>query len=67
MSAGEYHLFQENKLEITLNRLCHQLIENHQQFENSVLIGIQPRGIGLSKRLHELLGKWLPGVRKPEG
>ena len=31
-------------LSITVNRLCHQLIENHSSFENTVFIGLQPRG-----------------------
>jgi len=31
-------------LSITVNRLCHQLIENHSSFENTVLVGLQPRG-----------------------
>ena len=42
-------------LELTLNRLCYQLIENHNDFANSALIGLQPRGIYLSKRIHERL------------
>ena len=45
--------------ELTLNRLCYQLIETHNTFENSVLIGLQPRGINvvtrLKKRLEEIL------------
>ncbi|MDX5326578.1 MAG: bifunctional pyr operon transcriptional regulator/uracil phosphoribosyltransferase PyrR [Bacteroidota bacterium] len=43
------------ELEITLNRLCCELIENHDGFENTVLIGLQPRGVSLAKRLKELL------------
>jgi pyrimidine operon attenuation protein / uracil phosphoribosyltransferase len=42
-------------LSITLLRLCQQLIENHGNFENSVIIGMQPRGLFLAKRLHKLL------------
>lgn len=37
--------------ELTLSRLCYQLIENHGDFENTVLIGLQPRGINLLTRL----------------
>ena len=36
-------------LEITVNRLCQQLIENHGNFSNSVIIGLQPRGIYLAE------------------
>ncbi len=48
------------KFEITIQRLCRQLIENHDDFLNSVILGIQPRGILLSKRITEELKKILP-------
>ncbi|SDH58847.1 bifunctional pyr operon transcriptional regulator/uracil phosphoribosyltransferase PyrR [Chitinophaga filiformis] len=47
---------------ITVDRLCHQLIENHLDFSKSVLIGLQPRGIYLSDRIYHTLQKLLPGV-----
>lgn len=37
--------------QITVQRLCYQLIENHDDFQNTCLIGVQPRGIHLSDRL----------------
>lgn len=40
---------------LILNRLCHQLIENHDRFEQTVLIGLQPRGVWLGERLAEEL------------
>jgi pyrimidine operon attenuation protein/uracil phosphoribosyltransferase len=47
--------------ELTINRLCYQLIENHNDFINSVLIGLQPRGINvvsrLKTRLEEITGR----------
>jgi pyrimidine operon attenuation protein/uracil phosphoribosyltransferase len=42
-------------LEITLKRLASQLKENHQNFENTVLIGLQPRGIHVLERLKSIL------------
>ena len=36
---------------ITLERLCRQLIEGHGSFDNTCLIGIQPRGTLLSDRI----------------
>ncbi|MEN9369502.1 MAG: hypothetical protein RI952_367 [Bacteroidota bacterium] len=48
------------KFDITIQRLCHQLIENHNDFSNSVLIGLQPRGIYLAKRIQAHLQKLLP-------
>lgn len=37
--------------DLTIKRLCYQLIENHKDFSNTVLIGLQPRGINLVTRL----------------
>ena len=51
----EKQIIGSKELNVILNRLCCQLIENHTDFENTVLIGIQPRGIALTKRLVELL------------
>lgn len=41
--------------ELTLNRLCYQLIETHSTFSDSVLIGLQPRGINVVSRLKQRL------------
>src|SRR5690606_32793899 len=42
-------------LEIMTSRFCQQLIENHQDFSESVILGLQPRGIHLAERIsHEL-------------
>ena len=38
-------------------KLVCQLIENHNDFSNTVLIGLQPRGIYLANRLSDLLKK----------
>ena len=42
-------------LEITLKRLASQLKENHQSFKNTVLVGLQPRGIFVLERIKEIL------------
>ncbi|GAA3912720.1 bifunctional pyr operon transcriptional regulator/uracil phosphoribosyltransferase PyrR [Chitinophaga oryziterrae] len=47
---------------ITVDRLCHQLIENHLDFSDTVLIGLQPRGIFLADRIYRTLRKLLPDV-----
>ena len=41
--------------ELTINRLCYQLIEAHGDFSNSVLIGLQPRGVNVVTRLKQNL------------
>lgn len=54
-------LFDSRLLQFTISRLCQQLIENHNDFSGTVLIGLQPRGIFLAERirknLEELLSK----------
>ena len=52
-------LLSSQQLEITIQRLCHQLIENHQKFDNSVIIGLQPRGIYPANRIKDGLEKIL--------
>jgi pyrimidine operon attenuation protein / uracil phosphoribosyltransferase len=50
-------ILNEQQLAITIQRLSHQVLENHLDLENTVLIGIQPRGIYFSDRLIAQLGK----------
>lgn len=42
-------------LDITLKRLCQEIIENHGPLEDTVLIGLQPRGIFLAERIARFL------------
>lgn len=60
-------ILNKTQLSITIDRLCHQLIENHLRFENSVLVGLQPRGIYLSDRIDKKLRELLPDVHIPYG
>jgi pyrimidine operon attenuation protein / uracil phosphoribosyltransferase len=46
-------------LDITLSRLCQQLIENHNDFSESAVLGMQPRGIYLAELIHQKLEKAL--------
>ncbi|MDD7914593.1 bifunctional pyr operon transcriptional regulator/uracil phosphoribosyltransferase PyrR [Polaribacter ponticola] len=48
-------LLNSKDIEIILHRLACQLIENHNDFSNTVLIGLQPRGTFLANRLAALL------------
>ncbi|MBP8792701.1 MAG: bifunctional pyr operon transcriptional regulator/uracil phosphoribosyltransferase PyrR [Lutibacter sp.] len=50
-------LLNSKEINIILHRLACQLIENHTDFKNTVLIGIQPRGTYLAERLVEILKK----------
>ena len=48
-------ILNQKHLELTINRLCYQLIENHDDFSKTVIIGMQPRGVHLAKVIHERL------------
>lgn len=50
----------EQQLAITIQRLSHQVLENHVDLENTVLIGIQPRGIFVSDQVVHQLQQLLP-------
>jgi len=45
-------LLNQKEVTIILHRLACQLIENHLDFSNTILIGIQPRGAKLANRLN---------------
>ncbi len=47
------------KFEIVLQRLAHQLLENYPNLNNTVLIGLQPRGVYLSDRINHYLSNTL--------
>ncbi len=48
-------LLNNKEVNIILHRLACQLIEKHTDFSNTVLIGLQPRGIFLAQRIKALL------------
>lgn len=48
-------LLNATEVNIALHRLACQLIENHDNFSETVLIGIQPRGVYLAERIKALL------------
>lgn len=50
-------LLNNTQLELTLQRLAHQLVENHSDLSGTAIIGIQPRGIFLSDRIIPILKK----------
>jgi pyrimidine operon attenuation protein / uracil phosphoribosyltransferase len=44
-------------LDITISRLCQQIIENHHDFSDSAILGMQPRGVFLAEMIHKKLEK----------
>ena len=49
--SAQFQLLNAAAFDHTIKRLCYELIENHNNFENTVIIGLQPRGIYLSGRI----------------
>ena len=52
---GEKILFNHEELDLSVNRLCWQLIENHCDFSDTVLVGMQPRGYKFAQKIHSKL------------
>lgn len=52
---------------LTLERLCYQLIEDHGDFSDTVLLGVQPRGVYLSQRIVDRLQTIKPGNKVEYG
>jgi pyrimidine operon attenuation protein / uracil phosphoribosyltransferase len=52
-------LLDNTLLQITLERLCYQLIENYGDFSGTAIIGVQPRGVFLADRIHQRLEELL--------
>jgi len=50
-------VIEKKQLEIIIDRLCYELIENHGDFSNTAIIGLQPRGIYLSRRIHDRISE----------
>ncbi|MFN8436608.1 MAG: bifunctional pyr operon transcriptional regulator/uracil phosphoribosyltransferase PyrR [Cytophagales bacterium] len=48
-------IFDSEHLQIVIERLCRQLIENYDNFEDTVIMGIQPRGVYLASRIKNKL------------
>ena len=44
-------ILDQDSIKLTIERLCHQLIEAHKEFNNTVIIGVQPRGTFLNNRI----------------
>jgi pyrimidine operon attenuation protein/uracil phosphoribosyltransferase len=45
------------RFQLTLERLCYLILENHQNMDKVCIIGIQERGVYLAERIRQLLFK----------
>ncbi|MFP5042036.1 bifunctional pyr operon transcriptional regulator/uracil phosphoribosyltransferase PyrR [Parasediminibacterium sp. JCM 36343] len=44
-------ILSQHQVGLTIKRLAHQVLENHIQLQDTVLIGLQPRGVFLSDKI----------------
>ena len=47
----ERQILNQKDIQITIERLCYELIEHHGNFKSTVIVGVQPRGKFLSDRI----------------
>ncbi|MBX5438323.1 MAG: bifunctional pyr operon transcriptional regulator/uracil phosphoribosyltransferase PyrR [Thermoflavifilum sp.] len=52
-----------HQLALTIDRLCFELLEKHGDFQQSALIGLQPRGVRLSDRIYQRLLHFQPHLQ----
>ena len=48
-------LISHRKFDIVTRRLCHELVENYQDFSDACIVGLQPRGTILSDMISHIL------------
>lgn len=52
-------ILDKDRFNLVLLRLCYELIENHDGFEHTVVVGLQPRGVLLARRMRKELERLL--------
>jgi pyrimidine operon attenuation protein/uracil phosphoribosyltransferase len=60
-------IMDEQQLKLTLQRLSHELIENHYPFNDTCIIGIQPRGIPVSDYITQYMMEVHPELKLQYG
>ena len=63
----ERQILNQQDINITIERLCQQLIEHHNDFNNTVIVGVQPRGTFLSNRIIAQLKQLLKTTKIESG
>jgi pyrimidine operon attenuation protein/uracil phosphoribosyltransferase len=60
-------ILEKQQLHLILQRLANQLLENHNTLDEVVFIGLQPRGVQVSKLVVENIQKLLPAEKVKYG
>ena len=55
-------LLNHQQIQIIVKRLTLQLLENHRDFSNTALIGLQPRGIAFATKIIKSLSELAPEI-----
>ena len=63
----EREILDQSLIAVTIERLCHQLIEVHHNFDNTVIVGVQPRGTFLNNRIIKKLQQIHPKIKIDSG
>lgn len=56
-------ILDKQQLQLTLRRLAHQLLENHSDLDELVFIGLQPRGIQVSRLIVDIIQTLCPSEK----
>ena len=48
-------ILESGRFKLAIDRICYQLIETYDDFKDTCLVGIQPRGTLLANRIHQRL------------
>jgi pyrimidine operon attenuation protein/uracil phosphoribosyltransferase len=60
-------LFDKARLEVTLLRLAHEVLEKHPDLGRVCMLGLQPRGVHFSRRMQKLLAQLAPSQKLSYG
>ncbi len=60
-------ILNKDQLTLTIRRLCQQILENHLDLQDTVIIALQPRGIFLSNKMIAEFQQQLPAASIPYG
>ena len=60
-------ILNKQQLHLTILRLAHQLVESHLRLDNVVFVGLQPRGVQVSKLIIENIQQLFPDEKVQYG
>jgi pyrimidine operon attenuation protein/uracil phosphoribosyltransferase len=60
--AKQRVILENQRFNLMIDRLSHLLVENYNNFDNTCIIGVQPRGIFVANRIYQKLQSILGGA-----